>query len=612
MKKLLLFAIALSFGLYTFGQQRAVVSKELRNKAVLKTEAVKGSSAAQGEVVPQKSAEMLQTANDVGNTWYDVQSNRGVQDRIYLYDDGTIGAVWTRGPEGSPSGNDRGTGYNYFDGSNWGAYPESAIEDGARAGWPAYTSYGENGEAYTCHDYYEGTILGTRDVKGTGDWNLVIQSGPTGVEDISFPRLATSGENNNIIHILSTTWITYNNQDHALLYARTEDAGLTWEVQNGLFDELSTDYSLDIGGDVYEWAEPKNGKLAFTVGDNWMDMVLMKSDDEGESWDKSLIWECPFPLWTVGMPIDTFYCPDGSQDLAFDADGKVHVVFSITRAIADETGAQSYYPGVDGVVYWNEDMAPFSNDIDALSPYGDPNTELIENYNLIGWSQDVDGNGTVDIIDVGGTYNTGLSSQPQIVVDEMNQIFVVYSSVTEGFDNGTSNYRHLWARASMNGGDWWGDFTDLNSDIIYSFDESVFPSASSTSDDNIHITYQADNEPGTLTDGVENTIRYFSLAKNDLLIGIKEAKIFNESNVSQNFPNPFNSTTSVFVTIDESATIELTVTNIVGQQVYRLPAQKFNAGRQEFIIDASGFTSGVYFYTINSGDNSVTKKMIVE
>ena len=47
--------------------------------------------------------------------------------------------------------------------------------------------------------------------------------------------------------------------------------------------------------------------------------------------------------------------------------------------------------------------------------------------------------------------------------------------------------------------------------------------------------------------------------------------------------------------------------------IYELiPAKNYNAGRQEMQIDATGFASGVYFYTVNSGDKSVTRKMIVE
>ncbi len=55
------------------------------------------------------------------------------------------------------------------------------------------------GEVFTAHDYYAGTILGTRDTVGTGAWNLVLQSGPTGAVDISFPRVVCTGENKETI-----------------------------------------------------------------------------------------------------------------------------------------------------------------------------------------------------------------------------------------------------------------------------------------------------------------------------------------------------------------------------------------------------------------------------
>ena len=55
-------------------------------------------------------------------------------------------------------------------------------------------------------------------------------------------------------------------------------------------------------------------------------------------------------------------------------------------------------PFVDGIGYWNEDMPAFSNNLNALSPYGDTGSELIQDYNLIGWSQDVNGNGQLDLL----------------------------------------------------------------------------------------------------------------------------------------------------------------------------------------------------------------------
>ncbi len=173
------------------------------------------------------------------------------------------------------------------------------------------------------------------------------------------------------------------------------------------------EYYSEISYDTYEFAEPKNGTLAFLVGDNWTDLVLMKSMDDGDTWEKNVIWECPYPKWITGMVTDTFYCPDGSHHLAIDNNGLIHTVFSISRGLSADGTAQSYFPGVDGVAYWNENRPSFSSDINALNPYGEP-TELEEDYSLIGWSQDVNGNGTLDLIgDITATaYNTGLSSHP--------------------------------------------------------------------------------------------------------------------------------------------------------------------------------------------------------
>ena len=110
------------------------------------------------------------------------------------------------------------------------------------------------------------------------------------------------------------------------------------------------------------------------------------------------------------------------------------------------------FPGVDGMVYWNENRPSFTSDINALNPYFEPGSELEEDYSLIGWSQDIDGNDSLYIIwdNVIG-YNTGLSSHPQMVIDDQNRIFLVYSSVTENFYYGTppeSNFRHIWIRSS--------------------------------------------------------------------------------------------------------------------------------------------------------------------
>ena len=615
MKKFLLFALLITFGLSTFAQSRAVLPKSKRDVAKkMRAKPIKDIGASTSVYAPGTKSANLFTEEQIGMTIYDLQTNSSTENRVYMFDDGTIGATWNMGF--SPSAYSmRGTGYNYFDGNEWGEEPVERIEN-TKTGWPSYFPYGENGEMFVTHHMTEGLLYGWREEKGTGEWDADnIQAGPPSAVDISWPRGTSTGINNDVIHFISVTYVAYNGQDNALLYSRSQDGGTTWDIENHFFEELGPTYYTNIGGDVYEFAEPKDGKLAFLVGDAWTDLVLMKSEDDGDNWTKTVVWENPYPLNTGGNT-DTFYCVDGSHDLAFDNSGKIHIVFGINRAYDDGAGPY-WFPGVDGVGYWNEDMPTFSNNVDALNPYGEAGTELVEDYNLIAWSQDLDGNGELDLLDDWGTYYLGLSSMVQLIIDDQDQLFLLYSSVTEGFDNGSQNYRHVWTRTSPDGGTSWGTFYDLNGELIYIFDECVYPSVAKHSDDNIYYTYQSDTEPGLSVQGDEdpagdNFIRFVSVFKPDIINSVKETKVVRNENVSQNYPNPFSGTSTVYVMLDEPATLSFEVTNLMGQIVYTTAERRYSSGKVEFTIDGSELTSGVYFYTVNSGDSKVTRKMVIE
>jgi hypothetical protein len=95
-------------------------------------------------------------------------------------------------------------------------------------------------------------------------------------------------------------------------------------------------------------------------------------------------------------------------------------------------------------------------------------------------------------------------------------------------------------------------------------------------------------------------------------VGIEEPNSQAAFEVSQNFPNPANGTTTVTVSLEQATTLSFELFNLMGQKVIEVPAQNYSSGIQPFTFDASNLSNGVYFYTVTSGETKVTKKMIVE
>jgi len=614
MKKLLLVSCIFAFGWSANAQNYAPMSKQLKDIAIPDMKSVRDAV----NYIEQPANPYVRSGRaieefEIGNTYYDLQSNTSAPaNRFYRYADGTMAAVWTRGINtgGYP---DRGTGYNYFNGADWGPAPTTRIET-QRTGWPTYAPQG-TGELVLAHHNTAGLVVSRRDTRGSGPWSEYILAGPAAAVDISWPRMVSSGTDHSNIHMISMTYSAYENLDLAMLYYRSIDGGQTWDKQHQILPGMTSDDYVGFSGDTYSWAESKGDTIAFIVCDNWTDMFIMKSPDNGETWDKIMVWEHPYPMWNM-EPTDTFYCPDGAAHLAFDRDGKLHVAFGVNRAMMVEgaTGS-SWFPFVDGVGYWNEDMPAWTDgDLNALDP-----DVLFESGNLVGWMQDLNNNGQIDFVgtDISniGLYYVSPSSMPQITVDEDNKVFVVYSGLTEGFDNGSQQYRHIWVRTSPDAGTTWGDFTDLTGDILHLLDECVFPTIANRTSDQIHLIYQADNEPGLAIRGDEDTpsenVYYqVSVDKSDIVgSGNKPVPSFE---LSQNYPNPFTGETMINLTLNQASTVSLEVNDLMGRMVYTLPATKLNAGSNMLKIVSNNLRPGVYTYSVIINGERITRKMMVE
>jgi hypothetical protein len=81
--------------------------------------------------------------------------------------------------------------------------------------------------------------------------------------------------------------------------------------------------------------------------------------------------------------------------------------------------------------------------------------------------------------------------------------------------------------------------------------------------------------------------------------------------LNQNFPNPFNPSTDFTYEIAKAGLVSIKVYNVLGQVVSTLVNEFKQSGSYPATWNATGFSSGIYFYKMQSGSFTETKKMIL-
>ena len=81
--------------------------------------------------------------------------------------------------------------------------------------------------------------------------------------------------------------------------------------------------------------------------------------------------------------------------------------------------------------------------------------------------------------------------------------------------------------------------------------------------------------------------------------------------LNQNYPKPFNPTTNIKYSITKSGLVTLKIYNVLGQEVATLVNQDQRPGNYVVDFNASNLASGVYMYRLESGNYSLTKKMVL-
>ncbi|MCF8243502.1 MAG: T9SS type A sorting domain-containing protein [Melioribacteraceae bacterium] len=101
---------------------------------------------------------------------------------------------------------------------------------------------------------------------------------------------------------------------------------------------------------------------------------------------------------------------------------------------------------------------------------------------------------------------------------------------------------------------------------------------------------------------------------------IETEEIVNQFSLSQNYPNPFNPSTTIEYIIPNSVgdenfrplrMVKLKVFDVLGREIKTLINKPMQPGKYKVEFDASELSSGVYFYTLRSGEIRKTMKFIL-
>ncbi len=546
----------------------------------------------------------------IGTTWNDAQTyNYGnLMQHVWAYGDGTVGAVWLS--EGLNQDPDRGAGYNYFDGSEWGE-PNLHVGPPNRMGSPCYAPWGENGEIIAQYRYIanEGPIyLYKRVEKGEGDWIEVEVLPPSGCS-LVWQTMTTSGDNNEYIHLLAETYDTeYNGQANALLYYRSSDGGDSWDIFEHTIEGLGPDYYPTINHLAYNWSNPVGSTIAFTYGFDQWDGKVFKSNDHGTTWESMTVFSTGFDPFDPPTESANFAGGIGGSAIVLDSEGKAHVSFArMVHVFVD--GSANFYPYTDGVVYWNEDMPQ----LDTATISATTLEYLEESGNLVGW---ILGDETYEIPADQPTYANSLCAFPVMSIDASDNMFVAWTGVAPNYSNGLVDYRHIVLNASFDGGTTWAGPEDLNTDLVFLFSECVFPSLAPWMYEHVQLTYQEDNEPGVFawpsqqTIQTENNIHHMMIEKGTF-VAVGENTLEAGDMVSQCYPNPATDHTVVQITLEQATGVGIQVVNVMGQVVRDLPLAVMPQGKNRVTLEVADLAPGIYYCTVEAGSQKTTRKFIV-
>jgi photosystem II stability/assembly factor-like uncharacterized protein len=361
---------------------------------------------------------------------------------------------------------------------------------------------------------------------------------------------------------------------------KTTDAGTTWTPQTTTLTGII--YSISMASATHGWLAGASGNVNATT-------------DGGTTWT----------LQTSGMGTSTIYSIDAVDALTAylsGASGKVSkttdggAIWALLTTLPLEIGTSTLY-SVDfrdqshGLTGGSLGKVAVTTDGGTTWQYGNTSGSTIYGVRIA----------------LSGLDTTAAFTAGSLAYVHKNSVFVVPVELTSFTSSVSGNSITLsWTTASESNN---SGFALERSSGSGNFEQIAFIEGKGTTTNISSYSYTDKVETGSYTYRLKQIDYDGSFSYSQEITADVTAPV--EFALAQNYPNPFNPSTVISYAIPQDGMVSLSVYNVLGQKVGTLVNQVQKAGRYQVTFNAAEYSSGIYFYKIESGNFSSVRKMML-
>jgi len=513
----------------------------------------------------------------IGSTQYDYQSNGSTGRRIALDSQGGVHVDWMNGIT-YPSL--RHVYYNYMDNTGTWLVPGvgTAVSQASGAGYTQLELTADDRAVVAYHQWQVSpwAVAAVDAFSGFGIFNYY--DPPDFISGVRCYWPYVSVDRNENIHIIVNEQAINAGDPHLLAYTVSTDNGDTWSAL------VEVDTLMTLSAVVVSSPVSDKVAIAYTHPQNydtqWENDVMYIQSEDGLTWD-----------WRFGkINVTSYGAPDSlfayiDIDAIYDYNDNLNLIWNAQWV-------------TDAGIYYKTYLFHYSTGTQTITQMH----ETPENW-IAGCDY--------------GAWNRAATKMSLAAHETLNRLYAVYT----GFDTtdcSAGGYANgdIYMQFSDDGGANWASPFNLT--------ESHTPGCMPGNCDSDHwasvadnanswpplkITYINDKDAGGIpqTEGsvTDNPVMYYTG-----VTGVdEEENIPKTFKLAQNYPNPFNALTQIEFELENGAEIDLSIYDITGAKVATLVEGLKDAGIHVVGWDAADHSSGVYYYRLRTGDESVTRKM---